>query len=190
MDWAPTYLFEVQNAAISTAAFKAMIIPIAGSVGAIYAGWMSDRFFKSKRAPIAAIMLFFLAIFCWFYPKLPADDWFIGLIFLAIIGFMTYGPHVLMVTIIKMIAILMHIKNHVLSLTNLFKVILYIAEVYSLIKPTLELHAILIFYFYIKFLIFYFYISIIYFFFHIFKFKSLILFQKFILLYLLIQFHF
>jgi len=102
MDWAPTYLFEVQNAAISTAAYKAMIIPIAGSVGAIYAGWMSDRFFKSKRAPIAAIMLFFLAIFCWFYPKLPADDWFMGLIFLAIIGFMTYGPHVLMVTTMPM----------------------------------------------------------------------------------------
>lgn len=102
MDWAPTYLFEVQQAHISTAAFKAMIIPIAGSLGAIYAGWMSDKFFKSKRAPIAAIMLYILAIFCFLYPKLPPTDWIIGLIFLAIIGFMTYGPHVLMVTTMPM----------------------------------------------------------------------------------------
>lgn len=102
MGWAPTYLFEVQQAAISTAAYKAMIIPIAGSIGAIYAGWISDRVFKSKRAPIAALMLYLLAIFCWFYPKLPATDWIFGLIFLAIIGFMTYGPHVLMVTTMPM----------------------------------------------------------------------------------------
>jgi len=102
MDWAPTYLFEVQHAHISTAAFKAMIIPISGSLGAIYAGWISDRIFKSKRAPIAAIMLYFLAIFCWFYPKLPAESWIMGLVYLAIIGFMTYGPHVLMVTTMPM----------------------------------------------------------------------------------------
>lgn len=102
MDWAPTYLFEVQQAHISTAAFKAMIIPITGSIGAISAGWISDKFFKSRRAPIAAIMLYILAIFCWFYPKLPTSDWIMGLVFLTVIGFMTYGPHVLMVTTMPM----------------------------------------------------------------------------------------
>ena len=102
MDWAPTYLFEVQQAHISTAAFKAMIIPIAGSIGAISAGWISDKFFKSRRAPVAAVMLYFLAIFCWFYPKLNVNDWVMGLVFLAVIGFMTYGPHVLMVTTMPM----------------------------------------------------------------------------------------
>ena len=102
MDWAPTYLFEVQNATISTAAYKAMIIPIAGSIGAIFSGWASGKFFKSRRAPIAAIMLFILALFCWLYPKLPVDAWLMGLVFLAIIGFATYGPHVLMVTTMPM----------------------------------------------------------------------------------------
>lgn len=102
MDWAPTYLFEVQNAAISTAAFKAMIIPIAGSLGALYASFIAMRLFKHRKAPIAALMLFALALFCFIYPKIPIGNWLLSLIFLAIIGFTTYGPHVLMVTALPM----------------------------------------------------------------------------------------
>lgn len=35
-------------------------VPLAGSVGAIFAGWMSDRLFQSRRVPVAAIKLFLL----------------------------------------------------------------------------------------------------------------------------------
>jgi OPA family glycerol-3-phosphate transporter-like MFS transporter len=96
MDWAPTYMFEVQKATISTAAYKAMAIPIAGSLGAIFAGWISDRYFSSKRAPIAVIMLVFLTLTCWIYPRIPVHNWVLSLIALMFIGFLTYGPHVLM----------------------------------------------------------------------------------------------
>lgn len=98
LDWAPTYLFEVQKAMISTAAYKAMIIPIAGSLGALYASFLAERIFKHRKAPIAVLMLFILVIFCWFYRSIPVGNWLLGLVFLAVIGFMTYGPHVLMVT--------------------------------------------------------------------------------------------
>jgi len=102
LSWAPTYLFEVQKATISTAAYKAMIIPIAGSLGAVFAGWISDRFLKSRRAPIAMVMLLFLSLFSWFYPKVPPGSWLLSLTLLAIIGFMTYGPHVMIVTLMPM----------------------------------------------------------------------------------------
>ncbi|MBU0581099.1 MAG: MFS transporter [Candidatus Margulisbacteria bacterium] len=102
MDWAPTYLFEVQKAAISTAAFKSMIIPLAGSLGTLYASFIARTLFKHRKAPIASIMLFFLALFCFIFPKIPVGNWIISLIFLAIIGFTTYGPHVLMVTALPM----------------------------------------------------------------------------------------
>lgn len=102
MDWAPTYLFEVQHAAISTAAYKAMIIPIAGSLGALYASFISERIFKHRKAPIAVLMLIVLAVFCYFFPKIQPGDWVLSLIFLAVIGFATYGPHVLMVTALPM----------------------------------------------------------------------------------------
>lgn len=102
MSWAPTYMFEVQKATISTAAYKAIAIPVAGSLGAIIAGWISDRFFGSRRAPIAAIMLFILGFSAWLYPRIPAGNWVLSLFCLLLIGFMTYGPHVLMVGTIAM----------------------------------------------------------------------------------------
>jgi OPA family glycerol-3-phosphate transporter-like MFS transporter len=102
MDWAPTYLFEVQKAAISTAAYKALIIPLAGILGALFAAYASERFFEKRKAPIAAIMLFLLAIFVFIFTHLPKDNWVLGIIVMAFIGFFTYGPHVLIVTAMPM----------------------------------------------------------------------------------------
>ncbi len=102
MGWAPTYMFEIQKAAISTAAYKAIAIPIAGCLGAIFAGFISDRFFQSRRAPIAVIMLFLLGLSAWLYPRIPARNWVLSLLCLLFIGFMTYGPHVLMVGTVAM----------------------------------------------------------------------------------------
>lgn len=102
MDWAPTYLYEVHKLSISTAAFKSIIIPIAGSLGALAASYIAERFFQHKKAPIACIMLFILTFFCWTYPLIPTANWILGFVVLALIGFFMYGPHVLMVTALPM----------------------------------------------------------------------------------------
>lgn len=102
MDWAPTYMFEVQNAEISKAAFKAIALPLAGSIGAVSAGWVSDRYFQSRRAPVISIGLVFLGIFSWLFPRIPAENWILSLIALLGVGFFTYGPHVLMVATMPM----------------------------------------------------------------------------------------
>ena len=98
MDWAPTYMFEVQKAPISIAAFKAMAIPLAGSLGALFAGWLSDKVFHLRRAPASAIMLFALVFFTWLFPQIPGASWAASLAVLIMIGFLTYGPHVAIVT--------------------------------------------------------------------------------------------
>ena len=75
--WAPTYLFEVQKAAIDKTAYRVIAIPLFGIAGAIFSGWASDRFFQSRRAPIAALLmgaLGFLAIF--FYYGVPKERGF------------------------------------------------------------------------------------------------------------------
>ncbi len=102
LSWAPTYMFEVQGATISAAAYKAIAIPIAGSLGAIFAGHLSDKMFESRRAPIVVLMLLVLSLFSWLYPTIPAGNWIMSLGTLIIIGFMTYGPHVMMVTAMPM----------------------------------------------------------------------------------------
>ena len=97
MSWAPTYMFEEQGATISLAAYKAIAFPVAGGLGAIFAGWASDNIFKHRRAPIAFIMLILLAIFCYLYRIVPGESWIISLVILLFIGFFTFGPHVLLV---------------------------------------------------------------------------------------------
>jgi sugar phosphate permease len=97
MSWAPTYMFEEQGATISMAAYKAVAFPVAGGLGAIFAGWASDRIFKNRRAPVAFIMLLFLAVFCYLYKACPANSWVLSLVILLFIGFFTFGPHILLV---------------------------------------------------------------------------------------------
>ena len=100
MSWAPTFMFEEQGATISIAAYKAIAFPVAGGLGAIFAGWASDKIFKNRRAPVAFIMLVLLAISCYLYRIVPGDNWVISLIILLFIGFFTFGPHILMVAAI------------------------------------------------------------------------------------------
>ena len=102
MDWAPTYMFEEQDASISVAAYKAIAFPLAGGLGAIFAGWVSDKYFNSRKAPISFIMLVLLAVFCYLFRVVPGESWQLSLGILLIIGFLTFGPHVLIVTAIPM----------------------------------------------------------------------------------------
>jgi len=98
MSWAPTYMFEEQGATISLAAYKAIAFPFAGVLGAIFAGWASDKMFKNRRAPVAFVMLILLAIFCYLFRVVPGENWIVSLIILLLIGFFTFGPHMLVVT--------------------------------------------------------------------------------------------
>jgi sugar phosphate permease len=97
MSWAPTFMFEEQGATISMAAYKAIAFPVAGGLGAIFAGWASDNLFKNRRAPVAFIMLVLLALFCYLYRIVPGESWVMSLVILLFIGFFTFGPHVLLV---------------------------------------------------------------------------------------------
>jgi sugar phosphate permease len=95
--WAPVYLIEAQGATISSAGLKVAILPLAGSAGAIVTGWATGKFFQNRRAPVICICLFGLAIFSYLFYNAPPGAWVWSLICLAVVGFCTYGPHVLMV---------------------------------------------------------------------------------------------
>jgi sugar phosphate permease len=95
--WAPTFLIEAQGATISSAGITVAVLPLAGSAGAIVTGWATEKFFQNRRAPVICICLFTLAIFSYLFFIAPPGAWIWGLVCLAVIGFCTYGPHVLMV---------------------------------------------------------------------------------------------
>ena len=95
--WAPVFLIEAQGATISSAGLTVAVLPIAGSAGSIVCGWATGRFFQNRRAPVICLCLFGLAIFSYLFYYAPPGAWLWGLVCLAVIGFCTYGSHVLMV---------------------------------------------------------------------------------------------
>jgi len=101
MTWG-VQIFAEQSGDTVLSAYKYVAFPVAGTFGAVFAGWFSDRYLNSRRAPIASVMLFMLAIFCVLFSITQDAHWAIGLVILLFIGFFTFGPHVLIVGAIPM----------------------------------------------------------------------------------------
>lgn len=103
VNWMPAFLDAqgIGDAAPLLANFKkAMTLgihPLAGSAGAILAGWASDRFFGGRRAPVMVVLLALLGVFSILFPYVdPTNTWLVVFV-VAAVGFCTYGPHILMV---------------------------------------------------------------------------------------------
>ena len=102
VNWLPAFLDE-SEVSMDVAGFgfktvmKRCIHPLSGSAGAVVAGWATDRFFKGRRAPVIALLLLILGIFSIIFPYIdPTNTWLVMSV-IALIGFCTYGPHILMV---------------------------------------------------------------------------------------------
>lgn len=97
LDWAPTHLKEVHQTTVATAALKLAVFPLAGAAGALVSGWLTDRFFQSRRAPVIAIMLGLVGVLTLAY------DWVIPygtaptIVCLGLLGFFLYGAQILLV---------------------------------------------------------------------------------------------
>ena len=103
VNWLPSFLDEqgAEQASTLMANFKEVmkrcIHPLAGSAGAIAAGWATDRFFGGRRAPVIVGLLAVLGISSILFPYLDPNNTWLVVGVVALIGFCTYGPHILMV---------------------------------------------------------------------------------------------
>ncbi len=102
VNWLPEFLAEGgESLGIGGFGFKEVmkriIHPLAGSAGAILAGWASDHFFRGRRAPVIAILMTLLGIFSIIFPYLDPSNTELVIFIIAAIGFCTYGAHILMV---------------------------------------------------------------------------------------------
>jgi sugar phosphate permease len=96
-DWGVTHLKEVQNASISTAAFKYAILPLGGICGALVSGWATDRFFGGRRAPVICILLLTLGLAALAYDYIIHWGFAASLAILFVVGFCIFGPQILLV---------------------------------------------------------------------------------------------
>jgi len=92
VDWAPTYLTEVKGFSSDDSKWAYFAYEWAGIPGTLLCGYISDKVFKGRRAPASIIymLLVFIAILVyWFNP--PGHP-LIDNIALIAIGFLIYGP--------------------------------------------------------------------------------------------------
>jgi OPA family glycerol-3-phosphate transporter-like MFS transporter len=92
LDWAPTYLKEAKGFSISESGWAYFAYEYAGIPGTILCGWLSDKIFKGRRAPATVIYMLLVLIAVIVYWKNPPGHPLVDNIALIVIGFLIYGP--------------------------------------------------------------------------------------------------
>jgi sugar phosphate permease len=94
--WLPLYMTQRLGYSPSAAGYTSSLYELVGFVGAIVAGYASEKLFQSRRFPVGSIMLFGLAVASLIHPYLASHGHVFNAIGISIIGIMTYGPDTLM----------------------------------------------------------------------------------------------
>lgn len=97
LDWGLTHLKEVQETGVGKAALKYAVLPLGAIAGSYLAGWATDRFFGSRRAPVTCILLVALGLLSLAYDSVARTSVPATIFLLVVIGFCIYGPQVLLV---------------------------------------------------------------------------------------------
>ena len=90
--WIHTYMYETGKISVSQSAMKSLLFPFAGSLGAVTSGWITDKFFASRRAPVVVIMAGLSSVSILIYSQISVSNSLLNMIFLAVIGFLIFGP--------------------------------------------------------------------------------------------------
>lgn len=95
-DWTPMYLIETKGYSIIGANSMTTMIEVGGFFGNLCAGWASDRLFGAKRGPVNVLfslgMVFGLLFFT---TSAHGGASWLDSLSLALIGFMIFGPQML-----------------------------------------------------------------------------------------------
>ena len=94
--WAPFLLETQYNLKGDAAGYLSTVFDVGGAFGVVLIGWLSDRFFGSKRTPVAFLFILLMVASCLllYTAGTTSLTWF-G-ISIGLIGFSLYGPDALM----------------------------------------------------------------------------------------------
>ncbi len=96
LDWGPTFLQE-GGLSQELSGWTVGIFEVAGCLGMLFAGWISDHVFHSKSQRVCAIEMALVAVcLIILYLIRNCGNPVLILIFLAIAGFLLYGPQALL----------------------------------------------------------------------------------------------
>ncbi len=95
MNWAPSFLKEMKGSTLLLSGWQAASFEIAGLAGGLAAGWISDRVFMGRRGPVSVIYMLGLVLALIGFWKAPGDIEWLSTALMFGVGFMVYGPQVL-----------------------------------------------------------------------------------------------
>ncbi len=96
LNWTPDLLVERLNLSISSAAWHAVLVPAAGCLGGLVAGYVTDRVFHQRRMPAVGIMLGLGTICCLLLPAAFGWGPVMVIIVIALGGFASYGANLVL----------------------------------------------------------------------------------------------
>jgi sugar phosphate permease len=97
LDWGVTHLMETQDVRVGKAGLQFFVIAIGATAGSYLAGWATDRYFGSRRAPVICILMAVLGALSLVYDSVVHHSAGGTMVLLVVIGFCIYGPQVLLV---------------------------------------------------------------------------------------------
>ena len=94
--WLPLYMTQHLHYGPTEAGYTSSLYELVGFSGAVLAGFASDRIFQSRRFPVAALMLWGLAVLSLIHPLIATPGHVFNAFSIALIGAATYGPDTLL----------------------------------------------------------------------------------------------
>ena len=95
LDWTVTMLHESKGVSVANAGLTVAGFEVAGVIGALCAGWMTDRFFGGRGARTSVLCMILCAVAIWLFWRVPAGHLWRGAMLLMAAGFFVYGPQAL-----------------------------------------------------------------------------------------------
>lgn len=94
-DWGPTLLTETKHARITQAGWMLAGFECAGLIGALVAGWMTDRFFGGRAMRVGLFYMAAAGASLLLFWKVPGQTEWGSTVLLCLTGFFIYGPQCL-----------------------------------------------------------------------------------------------
>lgn len=94
--WLPFYMVERLKYSPQVSGYLSSFYELVGIVGALLAGYASDRLLQSRRAPISAIMLFGFGVILLCQPTLQQHGIVGVAVAISLAGMLSYGPDTLL----------------------------------------------------------------------------------------------
>ncbi|WP_058186439.1 MFS transporter [Terracidiphilus gabretensis] len=96
MFWLPYYLVNHLHFELGSSGYVSSLYELAGVVGAVLAGYISDRYMQSRRAPVSAFMMCGFGLIVLLPVLYPQPGLVLTAIAISLAGVFTYGPDTLL----------------------------------------------------------------------------------------------